>query len=415
MLYWPSMQAHFQTGRDLDRPLRGSTRRKRRHTFRPNYLSFAGTYQCNLTCPHCCVPIEWTDRLDVGVALRFLEDAHARGIEVLGFTGGEPFLYSEFVLAITRRAAELGFRFDKIITNGVWHHDPAHLAEVLGKLKVTGYTGKLGLSVDKFHGIQTAKLAEFCLIARQIFDRDNIVAVSYASRRPDLGLEPIQSLAKELDAVVEWSENLGRFLLVSDRLTMTLNWNHLAPVERAERLDGAWDGVWFQEDYCEGPGQALIVNPRGDVKPCCGFASDLDQLTIGNIHKDSVTQIVRRARRHPYVGKVFREGLTAIRDEILARDPSALPAATSNHCYFCWYVLTRGLATGANGGGGQVGSWTGARKNHAGELLELGTTRIPTPLTPRQNSSAAAVLPASESSPGETARHAAARYDGGHP
>jgi hypothetical protein len=43
------------------------------------------------------------------------------------------------------------------------------------------------------------------------------------------------------------------------------------------------------------------------------------------------------------VGKVFREGLTAIRDEILARDPDALPGATSNHCYFCWYVLTKGI------------------------------------------------------------------------
>jgi hypothetical protein len=31
----------------------------------------------------------------------------------------------------------------------------------------------------------------------------------------------------------------------------------------------------------------------------------------------------RRARRHPYVGKVFRKGLTAIRDEILARPGGA--------------------------------------------------------------------------------------------
>src|SRR6266403_494141 len=52
-------------------------------TFRPNYLSFAGTYQCNLTCPHCCVPIEWTDRLDIAVALRFLKDARAYGIGIL--------------------------------------------------------------------------------------------------------------------------------------------------------------------------------------------------------------------------------------------------------------------------------------------------------------------------------------------
>src|SRR5437763_14013010 len=91
---------------------------RRTRTFRPNYLSFAGTYQCNLTCPHCCVPIEWTDRLAVDVALRFLEDAHAYGIEILGFTGGEPFLYPEFVVRVAQRAAALGFRFDKIMTNG---------------------------------------------------------------------------------------------------------------------------------------------------------------------------------------------------------------------------------------------------------------------------------------------------------
>src|SRR2546422_5829840 len=89
--------------------------RRRTRSFRPNYLSFAGTYQCNLTCPHCCVPIEWPDRLEIAVALRFLEEARAEGIEVLGLTGGEPFLYPEFVVALTRRAAELGYRFDKVM------------------------------------------------------------------------------------------------------------------------------------------------------------------------------------------------------------------------------------------------------------------------------------------------------------
>jgi hypothetical protein len=177
-------------------------------------------------------------------------------------------------------------------------------------------------------------------------------------------------LARELDAVVAWSDLLHRYLLVSPELTMTLNWNHLTPVERAERLAGAWDGAWFEEDYCEGPGQALIVNPKGEVKPCCGFASDLDQLTIGNIHEHTVAEIVRRGREHPYVGKVFREGLTAIRDELMRRDPDVLPGATTNHCYFCWHVLTRGLAEGVPGGGGQVGNWTGIRSGE--ELIQLG-------------------------------------------
>jgi MoaA/NifB/PqqE/SkfB family radical SAM enzyme len=327
------------SGRGEVRPVRRRTR-----TFRPNYLSFAGTYQCNLTCPHCCVPIEWPDRLDIATAVRFLEDAHRQGIGILGFTGGEPFLYPEFVLQLCRRGAELGFRFDKVMTNGVWHHDADHLDQVLNELRQAGFSGKLGLSVDKFHGMHTAKAAEFCRIARRVFQRDNIVSLSYASRAPDQGLDPVHALARELNAVVDWSEMLHRYLLVSDELTIVLNWNHLAPVERAERFTGAWDGVWFEEDYCEGPGQALIVTPRGEVKPCCGFASDLDQLTIGNIYHDSVAAIIRRGRKHPYVGKVFREGLTAIRDEILARDPHALPGPTSNHCYFCWYVLSKNLA-----------------------------------------------------------------------
>ena len=53
------------------------------------------------------------------------------------------------------------------------------------------------------------------------------------------------------------------------------------------------------------------------------------------------------------------------------RMPS-LPGATSNHCLFCWHVLTRGLAAGVSGGGGQIGDWTGTRPNFAGELIQIG-------------------------------------------
>src|SRR5262249_49814480 len=157
-----------------------------------------------------------------------------------------------------------------------------------------------------------------CRVTRRVFRQDRIVSISYASRRPDQGLEPVRALAAALGGVLEWSELLGRFLLVTPELTMTLNWNHLAPVERAERWGGAWAGTCFEGDYCEGPGQALSANPKGEFNPFCGFASALDQLPAGTTHTDSAARFVRRARRHPYVGKVFRDGLSAIRDEILA-------------------------------------------------------------------------------------------------
>jgi organic radical activating enzyme len=360
----------------MRRPTRDcSSPRTRPRTFRPDYISFSGTYQCNLTCAHCCVPIEWPDRLPIPAAVRFLEDARDYGIEVVGFTGGEPFLYPEFLFALCRRAVELGYRFDKIMTNGVWFDNEAQLTAGLQELFDTGFSGKLGLSVDKFHGNHLSQLEIFCRTARRVFNRDTILSLSYASTSPNQGLQPVHTLAKQLDAVIEWSDLLHRYLLVGPDFTMTLNWNHLAAVERAERLPSNWDGQWFEEDYCEGPGQALIVTPKGEVKPCCGFASDLDQLTIGNIHTDTVEQIVEQGRKHPVVGKIFSNGLSAIRDEILERDPDALPGATSNHCFFCWYVLTRGLAEGVNGGGGQVGNWVGERANYAGELIQVGVKK----------------------------------------
>lgn len=347
----------------MERNARPTTKKRRRgRGFQPDYVSFSGTYQCNLSCPHCCVPIEWTDRLDIDTALRFLDSAHDVGIETLAFTGGEPFLYPEFVLALTERGAKHGMRFDKIMSNGVWFKDEADLTHVLTGLRDAGFSGKLGLSVDKFHGIHTAQLATYCRVARRVFARDTILALNYASVAPQKGLEPIQKLAKELNAVLDWSDLLHRYILVADDFTMTLNWNHLANVERAEKLPGEpWDGTWFAEDYCEGPGQALIVNPKGEVKPCCGFASDLDQLTIGNIYEHSAKEVIARGKAHPYVGAVFREGLTSIRERILAHDPNALPGETSNHCYFCWYVLAKGTydaaCTNPNDRVGSGGQW----------------------------------------------------------
>jgi hypothetical protein len=362
---------------------------------------FAGTYQCNLACPHCCVPIEWPERLSITAALSFLEDAHEFGIRTIGFTGGEPFLYLDFLEALVRRAAELGWRFDKIQTNGVWFQSNDELRLALRRLQCAGFTGKFGLSVDKFHhapgngGKPTlAALVSFCQAARQTFQRDNIVSLAYASRAPQVGLESIQRLASALGGVVEWSAVLRRYLVVTPDMTMTCNWNHLAPVERAEALGSSWDGEWFIEDYCEGPGQALVVTPKGEVKPCCGFASDLDQLTIGNIYTDRVADIVRHARQHPYVGRVFQEGLTAIKDEILSRDPTALPGATSNQCFLCWYVLTRGLVAGVSGGGGQVGAWTGERPNFRGERLQIGIRHGPAAGSPPSAPAPAATDPA---------------------
>ncbi len=333
-----------------------------KHQYTPRHLLFSGTYRCNLRCPHCCVPIEWKDRLDIASARRFTAECAAIGIRTIGFTGGEPFLYPEFLLEVTCEAAGLGYRFDRISTNGAWYRDLAHLEQTLRRLFEAGYTGRLSVSVDRFHPVPVDRIAQFCRSAVAVSGRDDALCISYASTGRDEGLEEARSLAKELDGVVEFSKALGCWMLVSRNLSATLNYNHLAAVERAENLVDNWDGTWFEEDWCEGPGQAFVVTPRGEVKPCCGFASDLDQLTIGNIHEHSAAELVERGRRHPYVGRVFSKGLCSVRAAILEQHPEEVPGKTSNHCFFCWFSLTRGLVEGVPGRGGQIGNWVGSEQ-----------------------------------------------------
>ena len=122
---------------------------------------------------------------------------------------------------------------------------------------------------------------------------------------------------------------------------MTLNWNHLAPVERAEKLYRGLGRRMVRGRLLRRPWPGPDRDAAGEVKPCCGFASDLDQLTIGNIYRDTVG-VIRRAAT-----SVCRQGLPRGADGDPRRNPGArpgaLPGATTNHCFFCWYVLQKAI------------------------------------------------------------------------
>ena len=84
----------------------------------------------------------------------------------------------------------------------------------------------------------------------------------------------------------------------------------LTPVGKAETLLDPWGKDWFKEDFCRGPGHVFYVLPDGSVKPCCGYATDSERLTIGNIYKDTAAKMLKNASRNPFVSAVFESGLS---------------------------------------------------------------------------------------------------------
>ena len=247
------------------------------------------------------------------------------GIKRVSFTGGEPFLRPEFLNRISVLAVREEMLFGRIMTNGVWYKDVWDLKNVLTRLHKAGYDGDICVSVDAFHTQNIRKVAAFIKAAVSIWRRPDIVSIAWVG-----GVRDKETKVK-----------LNKLLFSVKPLPIKTVRIPLSPVnETMSKLKSSWGDRWFKEDYCKGPGNALFVMPDGDVKPCCGYATDHAVLTIGNINRDSAVELINKARRNDFVRSVFTIGLSGIRKRLMKLGVR-FPGKTENHCFFCNYILTK--------------------------------------------------------------------------
>lgn len=312
--------------------------------FRPEEVLFAPTLSCNLACSHCANGVPRSKKtLPQRDAARFLGQCAAIGIRRVGFTGGEPFLETGFLFSLVKETVRDGLLFGRIMTNGVWWPGARELKDTLTGLRDAGYDGEICVSLDTFH-VRAGrpgyikKVARFIKTAVSLWRRPDVVSMATVTGlRDDETASMLRSLAALLGARVMQSP-AGRTCIKGPSVFIRADTIALAPIGSAAALKDPWDGRWFKEDHCNGPGNVFLVMPDGDVKPCCGYASDENALTIGNIRRHSARDLLERSRRNRFVSTVFGSGLSAIRKR-LERAGVGLPGKTSSHCYFCSYVI----------------------------------------------------------------------------
>jgi len=292
--------------------------------FFPTQIIFAATDSCNLHCPHCFVSRN-PQKLNTQQAIKFIEScinyskntepSEQRGnIEKIGFTGGEPFLYMDFMEEIIRFTVASDLMFDQIMTNGDWWKTESELTEKLQKLYNAGYDGKIGLSWDTFHGQSTDRIETFIQTVQTIFGPDSLT---------------IQ--------IVQGGENL---LNAPFTIPDYLDNNHpeipyyLLPQTFQALDERAWKSrKWFKDDYCEGPGQILFIHPDGNIAPCCGFANENPQLFIGTID-NSFEEVLKKAGSSRMIDICYNTGLKKY-IKVLKKSKIKLPGKTSDICTFC--------------------------------------------------------------------------------
>lgn len=307
--------------------------------FKPNEILFALTTNCNLNCSHC-VTIKTKKNISKKVVLRFLEDCKKIGIEKVGFTGGEPFLVPDLLCVLVKETVKHGMLFDRIMTNAVWAETKTEIKNSLYKLYHAGYDGEICVSVDAFHKQDLKTVSYFIKTAIAIWKRNDIISITYVSgAREQQTHQKLQSLAQILETRLTGFGKSYCYMRNKSFFIKVLKID-LSPVGKASVLKNPWDGNWFKEDYCQGPGNTFFVMPNGDVKPCCGYATDLNDLTIGNIKQDTPKKIMNNIRKNWFIYTVFNSGLSQIRKR-LQNLGIKFPGKTSNHCYFCYYILTK--------------------------------------------------------------------------
>ena len=141
--------------------------------FSPTEIIFAATNACNLHCEHCFIERN-PHKLEIKDAVALIESCVKAGSDIdrIGFSGGEPFLYMDFLVEITKAAVANDLMFDQIMTNGDWWRDEADLRDKLQTIYDAGYDGKIGLSWDTYHGQSTERMETFIRNVQDIFGED---------------------------------------------------------------------------------------------------------------------------------------------------------------------------------------------------------------------------------------------------
>lgn len=326
--------------------------------FRPEEILFSPTANCSLSCPHCD-NIKSKTVLSKSAAKKFLRECKKIGIDRVGFTGGEPFLALDFVCALAKTAVSESFLFDRIMTNAVWYKNIRHLKVSLARLYWSGYDGEICVSVDAFHRQDPKKIARFIETAQSIWRRPDIISIVYVRGRDRATKEKLLKLAKLLKGkgllsgfggshphIRNFRQKISSSGIFSSRGRLNVPYCikigkiDLSPIGKARRLKNPWNGRWFKEDYCKGPGNIFFITPSGDVKPCCGYANTLKTFIIGNIKKDSPEKLLNNFSKNRAVYAIFNSGLSTLR-KALEKLGVIFPGKTSNHCYFCRYILTK--------------------------------------------------------------------------
>ncbi|HEY5096341.1 MAG TPA: pyrroloquinoline quinone biosynthesis protein PqqE [Candidatus Eremiobacteraceae bacterium] len=271
------------------------------------------TYRCNLQCAYCYNPLDlssYRDEMRTDEWLRVIGEAAALGIVQIHFSGGEPTLRADDLVAMVAAARVHGL-YSNLITQGTFLSDALldRLVESgLDHAQISVQSADAGAG-DLIAGA-TVHAAKFDALARAAARGDLAVTLNCVLHRANIDdAEGIIALAERLGIrrlelanaqMYGWAHRNRATVLASREQVARTD----ALVARAqERLRGKLDIVYVRADYYDafpkpcmnGWGrQFMTVAPNGRALPCPAAAA-ISSLRFENVREGTLEEIWYRS------------------------------------------------------------------------------------------------------------------------
>lgn len=222
------------------------------------------TYTCPLTCAHCCFSSSPAnkDRLPVPYILQTIKALKPLNLEMIAFTGGEPFLLGADLALCVAEAASLGMRV-RVVTSAHWATTESSTEKQLKRLVDAGLT-ELSISWDDFH--------------EEFVDFSNIKRAFNIAR----GLGVTTAISIVQSASSRWTANrvraeIGASLSESDVVVES-------PLNQTGRAEEELARSGMRPQRHVGPCPYVLTGPtlnaRGKLLACCGVIPETSRLII---------------------------------------------------------------------------------------------------------------------------------------
>lgn len=299
-----------------------------------NILILNYTMKCPLACDYCCYACSprREETMDMKLAIDLVDQAAELGVfDQCGFTGGEPLIFYDEILRITRHMHRRGLPFS-MISSCYWASSPAEADRVIGDLARHGMV-VFSASHDPSHenwvpvsyvrnaiDAALAKGVHVCLCSsfyddtmrlQNIFpDYVNNPEIDFVNRivLPDVGRTSRRSITPSSYPNVEVDPNIG----------------------------GCYKRIYHD----------VTVFWDGNVYPCCSvYNRSTPRLCIGNVYHDALDRIWDRLEGSLLFRTIKANGFSELYALVKASDPELArrlpdPAGAIGPCHLCHVLFS---------------------------------------------------------------------------